>query len=400
MKKLNILFIVLLSLTGFSSCEDAKDPVINSAALDGSLTFKLNQTQYTNSTYELTDANSTLNIDSLTCVQPNYGFTAAVTYTAQVCFDANFAAGKFQSLPTTVNGEKVGINVKELDIAVIALYGGSLPDPIVKKNVYLRLVANVSGATATPLTKTPTIKGLYSNSVVMNILPYVLPLFPYTEASPRIWYIVGLGGNWDNSVAGLGSSLVPLSLSSGKKYNLNGDGEFKYTGYIKATDGFKLLRNIGDWANDTWGMTGSNYVHNGGGNITVPSDGYYTITLNSIDNKVSIDKVTITPTIYNSIGLIGAFNGWSGDVALTGNAGTSKHVWYTTHTFTAESQCKLRANGAWDISWGSAGSSDGNPLYSKMGIGITQGGKNFIETTGTYTVILNDIDGCYFFIKK
>ena len=399
MKKLNILFIVLLSLIGFSSCEDAKDPIINSGALDGSLTFKLNQTRYTNSTYELTDANSTLNMDSLTCVQPNYGFTAAVTYTAQVCFDANFAAGKFQSLPTTVNGEKVGINVKELDIAIIALYGGSLPDPIVKKDIYVRLVANVSGATSTPLVTTPTVKSLYSNSVVMNIKPYVLPLFPYTEVSPRLWYIVGLGGNWDNSVAGLGSSLVPLSLSAGKKYNLNGDGEFKYTGYFKASDGFKLLRNIGDWANDLWGMTGSNYVHNGGGNITVPSDGYYTITLNSIDNKLSIDKVTVTPATYTAVGLIGAFNSWATDVALTGNAGTSKHVWYTTYTFTADSQCKLRANGAWDINWGSAGATDGNPLYSKLGIAVI-GGKNFIETTGTYTVILNDIDNCYFFIKK
>lgn len=399
MKKLNILFIVLLSLIGFSSCEDTKDPIINGGALDGSLTFKLNQTRYTNSTYELTDANSTLNIDSLTCVQPNYGFTAAVTYTAQVCFDANFAAGKFQSLPTTVNGEKVGINVKELDIAIIALYGGSLPDPVVKKDVYVRLAANVSGATSTPLVVTPTVKTLYSNSVVMNIKPYVLPLFPYTEVSPRLWYIVGLGGNWDNSVAGLGSSLVPLSLSAGKKYNLNGDGEFKYTGYFKASDGFKLLRNIGDWANDLWGMTGSNYVHNGGGNISVPSDGYYTITLNSIDNKLSIDKVTVTPATYTSVGLIGAFNSWGGDVALTGNTATSKHVWYTTYTFTADSQCKLRANGAWDTNWGSAGSNDGNPLYSKLGIAVL-GGKNFIETTGTYTVILNDIDNCYFFIKK
>lgn len=399
MKKLNILFIVLLSLIGFSSCEDAKDPVINSGALDGSLTFKLNQTRYTNSTYELTDANSTLSMDSLTCVQPDYGFTAAVTYTAQVCFDADFAAGKFQSLPSTVNGEKVAINVKELDIAIIALYGGALPDPIVKKDIYIRLVANVSGATSTPLVTTPTVKPLYSNSVVMNIKPYVLPLFPFTEVSPRLWYIVGLGGNWDNSVVGLGSSLVPLSLSAGKKYNLNGDGEFKYTGYFKASDGFKLLRNIGDWANDVWGMTGANYVRNGGGNITVPSDGYYTITLNSIDNKLSIEKATITPTTYTSVGLIGAFNSWGSDVALTGNVATGKHIWHTTYTFTADSQCKLRANGAWDINWGSAGSTDGNPLYSKVGIAVL-GGKNFIETTGTYTVILNDIDNCYFFIKK
>jgi hypothetical protein len=401
MKRYNILFVVLLSIIGFTSCEDKIGTTINSKAVDGSLSFKLNQTQYANSTYVLENANADANMDSLTCVQPAYGFTAAVTYTTQVCFDSNFAAGTFQSLPTTINGEKVNVNVKEMDKAIIALYGGSLPTPVVVKNVYVRLKAVISDATSTPLDTIQTVKPLYSNSIMLKILPYVLPLFPYTEVTPRLWYMVGLGGNWDNSNAGLGSSLIPLSLSDGKKYNLNGDGEFIYTGYFKASDGFKLLRNIGDWNNDVWGMTGSSYVHNGGGNISVPADGYYRITLNSIDNKLTIAPITISPApaTYASIGLIGAFNGWGGDVALAANTGSSKHVWYTTYTFAADSQCKLRANGAWDSNWGIPGSTDGNPLYSAMGISV-MGGKNMIETAGTYTIILNDIDGCYFFIKK
>ena len=87
MKRFNILFIVLLGILGFTSCEASKDPVINSAALDGSISFKLNQPRYAN--YVLEDAISTKDLDSLTCVQPNYGFTAAVTYTTQVCFDSN-----------------------------------------------------------------------------------------------------------------------------------------------------------------------------------------------------------------------------------------------------------------------------------------------------------------------
>jgi len=401
MKKLNILFIVLLSLIGFSSCEDTKDPIINGGALDGSLTFKLNQTRYTNSTYELTDANSTLNIDSLTCVQPNYGFTAAVTYTAQVCFDANFAAGKFQSLPTTVNGEKVGINVKELDIAIIALYGGSLPDPVVKKDVYVRLAANVSGATSTPLVVTPTVKTLYSNSVVMNIKPYVLPLFPYTEVSPRLWYIVGLDGVWHITPSDVGTSLIPLSIQDGNKYNLNGDGEFIYTGYFKASVGFKILRNFDDWNNDIWGMTGASYVYNGGGNITVPSDGYYKITMNSIDKKMKIEPYTKTPATYNSIGIIGAFNGWGADVNLTGNASASKHFWSGAFTLADASQLKLRADASWTNNWGTGGKSDGpgEAKYSVIGLGVG-GGQNMIENAGTYTVMFNDIDACYFFIKK
>src|SRR5665647_437236 len=149
MKKINILFIVLLSIIGFTSCEDTKDPIINSAAINGSLSFKLNQPQYSN--YLLEDASSTKDLDSLTCVQPAYGFTAAVTYSTQVCGDANFATGTFQTLPTTVNGEKVGVNVKEMNKAIISLFG-KLPNPVVTKDVYVRLKAYITDASSVSYT--------------------------------------------------------------------------------------------------------------------------------------------------------------------------------------------------------------------------------------------------------
>jgi hypothetical protein len=401
MKKINILIVVILVFIGFTSCEDTRGPVISSAALNGSLTFKLNQPQYSNLTYVLDNANADLDMDSLTCVQPAYGFTAAVTYTTQVSFSSTFIAGSFQSLPTTINGEKVRINTKEMDKAIIALYGGVLPTPLVTKNVYIRLQAFISDASTTPIAKDTIVKPLYSNSIKIMILPYVLPLFPYTEVTPRLWYIVGLDGVWNNSASGVGTSLIPLSIQEGKKYNLSGDGEFIYTGYFKASAGFKILRNIGDWNNDIWGMTGSSYVYNGGGNINVPSDGYYKITMNSIDKSLKIDPVTITPASYNAIGIIGAFNSWGADVALAANTSASNHFWSTTFTLTADSQLKLRANGAWDTNWGTGGPSGGagDPTYSAMGVGVN-GGQNMIETAGNYTVMFNDIDACYFFIKK
>lgn len=61
MKNINIkiVFGILLSLVMFTSCEDeAASPIINSAALDGSLTFVLNESQYSNWTYVLSDANA------------------------------------------------------------------------------------------------------------------------------------------------------------------------------------------------------------------------------------------------------------------------------------------------------------------------------------------------------
>jgi starch-binding outer membrane protein SusE/F len=408
MKKINILIVIILCVFGFSACEDPIDPILKDS--DIYKTFVLYQPVYGNMTYELTDANAGLNMDALTCVQPNYGFTAAVTYTTQVSFANTFAAGTFLELPTTVNGEKVYINTLEMDKAMIGLYGGALPNPVVAKDVYIRLKAFISNATPSPLNDTLIVKPAYSNVIKLNIKPYVLPLFTYTEVTPRPWYIVGLDGIWKNEVAGLGSSLIPFGVVDGKKYNLNGDGEFTFTGYFKASAGFKFIRDVGAWA-EQWGNSGGDGINNphrkltgdnDPSNFKVPADGYYTVKINSIENTATFVAATITPATYTSIGLIGAFTGndWSSDVVrLTANESVNKHIWYTTYTFDGEHQCKLRANGSWDVNWGTAGGSDGNKLYSAAGIGV-QGGKNFVQTAGTYIIILNDITGSYYFIRK
>jgi len=389
MKKINIIFIVLLCIIGFTSCEDKIGTIINSKALDGTMSFKLNQPRYSN--YVLEDAISTKDLDSLTCIQPAYGFTAAVTYTTQVCGDASFAAGTFQTLPTTVNGEKVGVNVKEMNKAIINIFG-KLPNPVVSKDVYVRLKAFVSDASYSTIKDSLIVQPLYSNVVKLKITPYEFPLFAYSDKSItlRPWYIIGLGGKSDNSIEGLGSSLIPLSVVPGKKYDLNGDGEYTYTGYFSATTSFKLIRDIGK-SSPSWAMTGGVLKMNGDDNITVPTSGYYTITLNSIDITMTMVAATAPAKSYTTIGLIGAFNSWAGDVAMTANTNTGSHVWYTTYTFSSADGCKFRASANWDIgNWGAA--------TFPYGIG-TFNGDNIPYSIGKYTIILNDIDGCYYFIK-
>ena len=395
MKKLNILFIVLLTVIGFTACEDVKDPVINPEALNGSLSFKLNESRYANATYALEDANATSDMDALTCVQPAYGFNAAVTYTTQVCADALFKEGKYVSLATTVSGEKVGVNTKEMNKALISLFDKS----IVVRTVYVRLKAMVSDATASPLDQTLTVKPLYSNSIKLKVLPYEFPLFPYTEITPTPYYIVGLGdGAWNNSNAGLGKSLIPMSVVPGKKYDLSGNGEFTFTGYFQKSRGFKLIRDIGGWS-EQWGMTGGVFTHNTGDNIFVPADGFYTLTLNSIDNTLTMVKATITPASYTQMGLIGAFNGWGGDEVMTAVETTNNHVWYKTMTFASDDNYLFRANGSWDFKFGAPSTEKGDPLYQKVGIGMLGAGSDILQKAGTYVMIINDIDGCYWAIK-
>jgi len=407
MKNRNIykVFGILLSLVLFTACEDeAKSPVINAAAQDGTLSFVLNESQYSNWTYVLSDANASKEMDALTCKQPDYGFTAAVTYTTQVSFTNTFAAGTFQSLPTSIKGEKVSVNTKEMNKAMIALSGGVLPDPVVTKDVYVRLKAMVSEATKNPLSDTLTVKPLYSNVIKIKVQPYIEPLMPFNEVTPMPYYIVGLGdGTWNNSTAGLGKSLIPLSVVAGNKYNAQGAGEYTFTGYFQASRTFKLIRDIGSWT-EQWGNKGGDGINNlinkaiageEPSNIKVPTDGYYTITLNSINNTLKVVASTATiPANLASMGMIGEFNGWAADVAMSPVETKNNHVWYVTYTFSANSAsdggCKFRANGNWDVNWGA-------PNFP-IGIG-TPGGKNILFKSGKYTAIFNDIDGCYYFIQ-
>lgn len=393
MKKLKIYFWIALSLLSFVACEDAKDPVINTAALDGSLSFRLNQPQFSNWTYELKYANASLDMDSLTCVQPNYGFTAAVTYTTQVSMSSTFADGTYKSLATTVNGEKVNVNTKEMNKVLIALHGGSFSDPVPTQTVYIRLKAFISDAVNNPIANDTTVKPLYSNVISIKVKPYIEPLAPFYDVTLRPWYIVGLGGHWDNSFAGLGSSLIPLGVVAGNFYDASGDGTFVYTGYFDKSTSFKLVRDVGAWS-PQWGMTSGTPSYNTGDNISVATSGYYTLTLNSIDNKLTIASAAAPSNNYSSMGLIGEFNGWSTDVSLTANATTNGHIWYTTYTFaddyTSGGGCKFRANGGWDVNWG----------FGKFPAGIgSQGGANIPYKKGTYKVIFNDIEGSFLFVQ-
>jgi hypothetical protein len=402
MKRYNILFIVLLGMIGFTSCEDKVDTVINSKAIDGSLSFKLNQPQYSN--YVLEVANSSKDLDSLTCVQPAYGFTAAATYSTQVCANANFATGTFLTLSTSVNGEKVGINVKEINKALIAFNGGAFAEPLTFKTIYVRLKAFISDASYSTTKDSLIVKPLYSNVISLKIKPYIEPLDFYYNVTLRPWFIVGLGGNWNNSVEGLGSSLIPLSVVNGKSYNPGtGDGTYTTTVYIKSSESFKLIRDVSAWS-PSWAMTGGVLKLNGADNITVSANGWYKITLNSIDNKLTVVATTAPTSTYAKIGLVGDFEGWGGgEVLLTSNTSVGGHIWYKTHTFAADNAndggCKFRANSAWSDDWGAPGSEHRDERYRLASEGAYKG-KNIAFKKGSYTIIFNDIDGSYYFIKK
>jgi hypothetical protein len=245
-----------------------------------------------------------------------------------------------------------------------------------------------------------TINDGNGNTVNANVDVTVLAVNPYNAVTLRPWYLVGAAignGSWNNSTSGLGVALFPLSVVPGNVYNVSGDGTYVYTGYLVGGQGFKLIRDVGNW-NEQWGMSGSSYVHNGGDNITVPTSGYYTITLNSITNVLTIVATTAPAKSYTTLGLIGEFNGWGSDALMTPGQATNNHIWYKTITFATDftppvgsGGLKFRGDSDWGFNWGAG--------YFPVGLG-TKDGTNIPFKAGTYVVIFNDIDGCYYFNKQ
>jgi hypothetical protein len=157
-----------------------------------------------------------------------------------------------------------------------------------------------------------------------------------------------------------------------------------YEGYvdITTTNGFKFASEA-DWNGTNYGDTAANgesgILNAGGGNnLNIPAAGYYLIQASTKGLTWSSSKIT-------TWGLIGDFNGWSTDVPMTYNATTQ--VWTGTITAAGAGGFKIRANGAWTLSYGTGGSA--NSLTASSG-------GNIPITAGTHTITFDlHIPGYY-----
>lgn len=394
MKK-TIIYIVglFISLFTFYSCEDpyadqlVVSPTVytNEPIQDANFVVEATTNHLTITENEM---GQTASLIKLTSIPALLDTTSVIKY--QILLSDNTEFTNSKPLTTALQGKTLYVDYTQLNDTLNAL-NNSTDEHL----VYARVLAYiVNGGT----------RALYTTkNISFNVT--TMPLVkPYYESILNTWYIVGLGGGWNNSVDGLGSDLIPLNVVSGNEYYKDGSGKYAYTGYFTASTSFKLIHMPGDW-NTQWGNSGSegidNPVMNDGGskNFKVPTDGYYTITLNSIKNTLTIEPATVTPATYAKMGLIGGFNSWGSDVEMSVNTNTQGHLWYATITFEAETQYKIRANSDWGINWGSASSNDGDPLYQFAGIGVS-GGKNIYGNVGTFVIMFNDISGCYYLVKK
>ncbi|MDR3652072.1 MAG: SusE domain-containing protein [Paludibacter sp.] len=325
----------------------------------------------------------------------NYGVNTTVTYNLQI----DKAGNNFANAQTITNSTS-----DSLPVTVVQLYNLITSPTGLNATVGVKSSFDVRIMTTIGSTNNPS-HPLYSNVQTIKINP-LRSLKPYTLVTPNPWYIIGLAdGKWSYSAAGIGVSMIPLSVVSGNAYSSAGDGTFTYTGYFQAANGFKIVSgkasDMGTWTNQ-WGSSDGKltpvYMSGSSSNFTVPSDGYYTITLNSVSNTLTFATATAPTKSFASMGMIGEFNGWGTDVAMAASLKTNNHVWYATYTFTSDftppvgnGGMKFRANGAWTDNWGAG--------TFPAGIG-SNGGTNIPFLKGTYIAVLNDIDGSYFFLKQ
>lgn len=203
------------------------------------------------------------------------------------------------------------------------------------------------------------------------------------------YYIVGAMQGWSTSDTSCG--FYPTA-----------DKQYSYTTQFTGDANLKI------WAADSFGNWDAAYgatsdgcqdasgslINAGAGAIKCPEPGaYYTLALDFATNTYSWTKLANqTPTTYSAVGLIGDFNGWGGDLALTE---VTPHNWYVKTTIATAGGLKFRANNNWDVNWGA----DADIEVKSYGTG-EQNGSNITCPAGTYEVFLNDITGQFSFVAQ
>ena len=225
--------------------------------------------------------------------------------------------------------------------------------------------------------------GMYKMTI--NMMDYSYTIEP---VAPQ-YYIVGAIQGWSDSKKT--HLFTPVSST-----------ELSYT--TKWTGAWDLKfwnsNDFGNWAN-AYGCTvdGDNsasgsIIGTGAQAISAPSAEYYTFTIDMANMKYTWTKLADqNPTEYSTIGLIGDFNGWSGDVAMEQIA---PHNWYVVATV-ADGTLKFRANSDWTVSWGADLTVSDTDFHA---IGSTNKAPNINVPAGTYAFYLNDITNAIQIVKQ
>lgn len=209
---------------------------------------------------------------------------------------------------------------------------------------------------------------VYSNAVGFTVVPYQVFI------AKKLW-VPGDYQGWNPGAA-------PVLAEAAGRPDM-------YEGYIYVPAGgtyqFKMTPQA-DWTptayGDATGNSGDIIVANyAGGNMSVPSGGYYELTADLNTNKWTAKKTT-----WSIIG-DATPGGWGSDTQM--NYDAASQVWTLTADMKAGGSFKFRANNEWVIDFGVDG--NGNLVYADNPFfGYTGGLNNLtVPSDGNYTITLD-----------
>lgn len=176
--------------------------------------------------------------------------------------------------------------------------------------------------------------GKYKLTINMMDYSYTIEEVKY---DPFI-YFIGATDGWTNAEQKL--ALVDANTGT-------------YTGFLYCADPnnwgnqFKFQRVAGSWDNEINSSTFNTFdgaATNENGNIGVNAgEGVYYFDVNLANGTIKATKV-------ETMGLIGNFNSWAGDAAMTWNA--EEYCFEATNVGVTADGWKFRINGGWDINLG------------------------------------------------
>lgn len=173
--------------------------------------------------------------------------------------------------------------------------------------------------------------------LTLNMMDYTYT-FEEVKYDPFI-YFIGATDGWK---------------SSDQKLALVDEAKGVYTGYVYVADPngaglqFKFQRVAGSWDNEinagTFNTFSDAATTNENGNIGVNAgEGVYYFDVN-------LGEGTIKATKVETMGIMGQFNGWSGDAVMTWNA--EEYCFEATNVGVTADGWKFRVNGGWGINLG------------------------------------------------
>lgn len=231
--------------------------------------------------------------------------------------------------------------------------------------------------------------GMYTMTI--NMMDYTYQIKPKVISAE--YYLVGALNGWNGSEEGKYCLLYPDPENSTMlQYTTKweGDHNFKIWASADYGDWGKALGTAIDGDESPEGAL----VENAGA-IKVPTgDEYYTVFVDVRNNTYkSVKLENQTPADYESISLIGDFNGWGGDADM--EMKTPHNYVIRGLEVAADGGIKFRANHDWAVNWGT------NVILDDVNYGIgTNGGDNIQISAGNYDVFFNDITGHFVFLKK